>query len=346
MPAFSLAIMAAMAKRPTIHDVARAAGVSRTTASDALNGTGRVDPATRRRVQQAGRRLGYQANRHARGLRLGRSGALGLLLPVGADARSDEALSLDIYMRLASAAASTAFTHQQALTLVPPMITLSGLNGFALDGGIVVDPSERDSRTALFQRLGLPVVTIERDLGRPKDRFYVASNTEANTVQLLSHLAARGAERIALVLPETGWAWATETLRAYESWTDEQKVPSLVVPVAMTPGEENAFAAVRRLLARRRSPDALFVVASRFIRGALRAAEAAGRHVPDDLLVAAGVDSVHAREGTPPITALDLHPELQAEAAVEMLLARVAGEPAGEPRYTEARLEIRASTTR
>jgi DNA-binding LacI/PurR family transcriptional regulator len=248
-------------------------------------------------------------------------------------------------MRLASAAATTAFAHKQALTLVPPMITLSALRACALDGGIVVDPSERDSRTGLFQRLGVPVVTIERDLGRPEDPFYVASQTDANTAQLLSHLAARGAQRIALVHPQVDWGWATETRRAYETWTSEHRFPSLVVPVALTPGEENAFVAVRRLLAGRRPPDALFVVAARFIRGALRAAEAAGRHVPDDLLVAAGVDSAPAREGTPPITALDLHPDLQAEAAVEMLLARVAGEPAGEPRYIEARLEIRASTS-
>jgi DNA-binding LacI/PurR family transcriptional regulator len=342
----SLVIMAAMGERPTIRDVARAAGVSVTTASDALNGKGRVDPATRRRVQEAGRRLRYQANRHARGLRSGRSGALGLLLPVRADSQSDEALSLDFYMRLASAAAAATFSHKQALMLLPPMITLSGLRGFALDGGIVVDPAERDVRTGLFQRLGVPVVTIERDLGRPKERFYVASNTEANTERLLTHLAERGAQRIALVLPQADWGWASETLRAYETWTNEHEFPSLVVPVALTPGEDNAFAAVRRLLARRRPPDALFVVAARFIRGAMRAAEAAGRHVPDDLLVAAGVDSLPAREGTPPITALDLHPELQAMAAVDMLLAQVAGEPAGEPQYIEARLEIRASTTR
>lgn len=335
-----------MGKRPTIHEVARAAGVSVTTVSDALNGKGRVDPATRMRVQAIGRRLGYEANRHARGLRSGRSGAVGLLLPVGADAQSDEALALDFYMRLASAAAAAMFSHRQALMLLPPTITLSGLRGFALDGAIIVDPSERDVHTGRFQRLGLPVVTIERDMGRPKERCYVASNATANTEQLLSHLADRGAQRIALVLPRADWGWATETRRAYETWTSEHDFPSVIVPVAMTPGETNAFASVRRLLARRRPPDALFVVAARFIRGALRAAEAAGRRVPDDLLVAAGVDSVPAREGTPPVTALDLHPEMQAVAAAEMLLARIAGEPAGEPCYIPAKLEIRASTTR
>jgi DNA-binding LacI/PurR family transcriptional regulator len=334
-----------MAKRPTINDVASAAGVSVTTVSDALNGKGRVDPATRMRVEEVVRRLGYQANRHARGLRSGRSGALGLLLPVGADARSDEALSLDVYMRLSSAAAATTFAHQQALMLLPPSITLSGLRGFALDGGIITDPSKGDRRTTLFERLGLPVVTIERDLGRPDDPHYVASNTEANTEQMLSHLADRGAERIALLAPRADWAWAAETLRAYEAWMSRHGRPSIVVPVGMTRGEENSFVAVRRLLSRRRSPDAIFVVAARFIRGTLRAAHAAGRTIPGDLLVAAGVDSVPAREGEPPITALDLHPELQAEAAVEMLLARVAGEPDQGPRHIDATLQIRASTT-
>lgn len=334
-----------MGNRPTIRDVANAAGVSVTTVSDALNGKGRLDPATRARVQAVGRKLGYQPNRHARGLRSGRSGALGLLLPVRAEARSDEALTLDIYMRLASAAAATTFSHKQALMLLPPKITLSGLRGFALDGGIVVDPSESDMRIGLFERLGLPVVTVERDLGRPEEQWYVASNTEANTEQMLSHLAERGAERIALLLPRTDWAWATETLGAYEAWTSREGARSIVVPVGMTPGEQNAFTAVRRLLARRRAPDAIFVVASRFIRGTLRAAAVAGRSVPGDLLIAAGVDSAPAREGVPPVTALELHPELQAEAAVEMLLARLSGDSSATPRYIDATLEVRASTT-
>jgi hypothetical protein len=66
--------------------------------------------------------------------------------------------------------------------------------------------------------------------------------------------------------------------------------------------------------------------------------------VPDELLIAAGVDSVHAREGDPPVTAIDLHPERQAEAAVEMLLARLHGDTPAGPRYVPATLRLRAST--
>lgn len=333
-----------MATRPTIHDVAKAAGVSATTVSHALNDKGRVDPATRALVAQVVRQLGYRANRHARGLRSGRSGALALLLPVRAGVHADEALSLDFYMQLASAAAAAAFAQEQALMLLPPAIVQTGLRGLGVDGGIVVDPSPRDPRVTLLAGQGLPVVMIERDLGRPDDRWYVASETEANTRQVLDHLTAQGARRIALLVPQTDWGWAAETLSAYDVWAREHGTARLIVPVAMQPGEENAYTAARRLLRRSQPPDAIFVVAARFIRGVLRAAKEAGRSVPGELLIAAGVDSIHAREGDPPVTALDLHPERQAEAAVEMLLTRLADGQVEAPRHIAATLRLRAST--
>lgn len=46
--------------RPTIADVAREAGVSRTTVSHALNGIGKVDPRTRERVERVAAELGYR----------------------------------------------------------------------------------------------------------------------------------------------------------------------------------------------------------------------------------------------------------------------------------------------
>lgn len=333
-----------MASRPTIRDVAKAAGVSVTTVSHALNDKGRVDPATRALVVQVVRQLGYRANRHARGLRSGRSGALALLLPVRAGPQADEALSLDFYMRLASAAAAAAFAREQALMLLPPAIVQTGLHGLGVDGGIVVDPSPLDPRVTLLAEQGLPVVTIERDLARPGDRWYVASETDANTRQVLDHLAGQGAQRIALLIPETDWGWATETRAAYDSWVREHKLPRMIVPVAMQPGEESAFVATRRLLEGRQPPDAVFVVAARFIRGVLRAAKAAGRTVPGELLIVAGVDSIQAREGDPPVTALDLHPERQAEAAVEMLLAQLDGGEMEAPRHIPATLLLRASS--
>jgi len=330
--------------RPTIHDVAKAAGVSVTTVSHALNGKGRVDPQTRALVNQVVHRLGYRANRHARGLRSGRSGTLGLLLPVSGDVQSDETLRLDYYMRLAGAAAAAAFAKEQALMLLPPVIAGTGLGGLAIDGGIVADPSPLDQRVSVLENQGLPAVTIGRDLGRPDHSWYVELDNYANTRLLLDHLAARGAERIAILTPRAEWAWATETLHAYESWTRDEGRPRLITPVAMQPGEQSAFQATSRLLASRTPPDAIFMVAERFIRGVLRAAHDSGKAVPGELLLAAGVDGSYAWEGEPPVTALELHPERMAEAAVTMLLGLLAGEPVQSPAHVPATLRIRAST--
>jgi LacI family transcriptional regulator len=65
---------------PTISDVARLAGVSKTTASDALQGRGRVSAATRERVSTAARTLGYRLHAGARDLTRRRSEVLGLLV--------------------------------------------------------------------------------------------------------------------------------------------------------------------------------------------------------------------------------------------------------------------------
>jgi DNA-binding LacI/PurR family transcriptional regulator len=142
------------------------------------------------------RELGYRANRHARGLRSGKSGSLGLLLPVTGDVSPEEALSLDFYMRLTSATAAAAFAHEYPLMLLPSTMAESGLTGFGIDGGIVVDPSPSDHRVSMLIARGVPVVTIEGDQGRPEEPWYVTPATSATTRRMLDHLARRGARRI------------------------------------------------------------------------------------------------------------------------------------------------------
>src|SRR5919197_1428171 len=64
---------------PTIHDVARAAGVTTGTASQALNGRGKMRPETRERVRQAAARLEYRPNHLMQSLLRGRTCTVGLL---------------------------------------------------------------------------------------------------------------------------------------------------------------------------------------------------------------------------------------------------------------------------
>src|ERR1700756_1936431 len=73
-----IGLMSQPAPRVRLVDVARAAGVSKTTVSDALNGSGRLPEPTREHVREVARRLGYRPNATARLLRAGHTRLLGL----------------------------------------------------------------------------------------------------------------------------------------------------------------------------------------------------------------------------------------------------------------------------
>jgi len=336
----------AVAGRTTIRDVAAAAGVSPTSVSHALNGKGRLDPRTRARIERTAERLGYKANRIARGLRSGRYGVQALWLPIEQNATSSDALMLDYYMRIASAVAKAFFARGDVVMLIPPVGSSEQLVPMPTDGAIVVDPYENDPRLAVLRRLDVPMVTIERNPIDPDDPWCVASDTVAEMETLLEHLASSGAERIALLAPEATGAWSKEEREAYRAWCGDQGRVHLTRAVPMRTAFESARQAALSLLATHPRPDAMVIGAERFVPGTMRALGEAGVGVPDDLLVAVAVDGNLARASTPPLTAIDLQPEQQAAAAAELLWSRLDGE---EPRgqwTVPGILRVRGSSSR
>jgi DNA-binding LacI/PurR family transcriptional regulator len=333
------------ARAVTIRDVAAAAGVSTTTVSHALNGKGRVGPATRERVIATAQRLGYRASRAGRALRTARSGTIAFLIGTFEPTPTQtETLSLDIYMQQASSAARAAFAHDTSVLLSPPIATEQELRALGVDGGIVCDPLRGDPWVGLFEAVGLPVVTIERDLGRPDHRWFVRAENEKSTRMLLDHMAEAGGERIAMLRFDADIAWAHECEGAYRDWCESHGREPLVVPTSAHRLENSAYRTASRLLDGPAPPDAIFAAAERFAAGALRAAHERGLRIPEDLIVATGIDSHDAREASPPVTAIDVQPPLQGAAAAELLVARINDEQVEAPRITPHRFHLRAST--
>ncbi|MET0687161.1 MAG: LacI family DNA-binding transcriptional regulator [Solirubrobacteraceae bacterium] len=332
----------------TIGEVATLARVSRTTVSHALNGKGSVAPATRERVIAAARQLDYRPSRAARALRTRRTGTLAFVMPAFDEAPEPERrmLSVDVYMAQAIAAAHAAFARDHALLLVPPAASEPQFAAAGIDGGIVCDPWPDDATVALFERLGRPVVTIERVPGRPAFEWYVSADNEATTHRLLDHMAEAGAERIAFIGVEFPIAWAADCLAAYLAWTADRGREPLVVPADPHSPRRDAYAVTCALLDGPDPPDAILASDERHPAGVLRAAAERGVGVPERLMVATGIDSHEAREASPPVTAIDIKPGLQGAAAAEMLIARLEGEPCAGPRFTPAELHVRASTRR
>jgi DNA-binding LacI/PurR family transcriptional regulator len=98
--------------RPTIRDVAAAAGVSPATVSLVLNGRGSISVATAAHVREDAARMGYRASRTARALRTTRTDTLALVLSTidpAYDGGSEP--SFEYYMRLTRGAARAAFAR-------------------------------------------------------------------------------------------------------------------------------------------------------------------------------------------------------------------------------------------
>lgn len=333
--------------RATIKDVARAAGVSPTTVSHALNGRGQVDAHTRERVEKAALALRYRPNRHAQRLRTGEAHMI-VLLSSMPFAVAGGPSRLGFLMEIAAVAAGSALSRGLALVLAPPLETGSvPLDALDIDGALVIEPSARDANIDHMKKRGLPVVSIGRqpDTRTPVPHVDIRS---AQTARLLfDHLRAQGAHRIALLIGSERRNSYLETEAVYRSVASELGMKPLIATAEEATGEEGGRQATRELLRRHPEIDAICAPVDAFAVGALQALHEAGRRVPDDVLVATRYDGMRARTSRPPLSAVDLHLDQVAHEAIELLLEHLRGEKTRRVVEGPApEMIVRASSTR
>ncbi|KPC97080.1 MULTISPECIES: LacI family DNA-binding transcriptional regulator [Streptomyces] len=320
--------------RAGIRDVAAAAGVSITTVSDALNGKGRLPDATRSHVREVAERLGYRPSAAARTLRTGKSGLIGLTVTT----YGEEPFTFTEYAYFAEmvrAATSTALARGYALVILPaparrgPGGTVVALgpdvwSNVALDGTVVVDPSDQDPVVGELVRSGLPVVSD----GRPSPSLPVAAwvdnDHEAAVRGILDHLAENGARRIGLLTGTSTDTYTHVSTTAYLEWC--RRVGQEPV-YERYPAHDPCAGAVAadRLLARPDRPDAVYGLFDPNGTDLLAAARRYGLRVPEDLLLVCCSESASYATTAPPITTLSLKPGRIGTAVVQLLIDVIEG---------------------
>lgn len=311
--------------RPKIVDVARAAGVSATTVSHALNGRGQVDPRTRERVIEVAETLGYRPHPGARRLRTGASRNVALVSSMPFSIAGGPS-HLGFFMEIASAAAESALTRGYALVLVPPLEALPSLDEFDLGGAVVVEPREGDVLTDRLLRREVPVVSIGQEPSGDSRVPYVEMNGAYSSRMLLDHLHEAGARRIALVTGAQARSSYLVARREYRAFARRHEMPQRVVLVDEDSGEEGACQQVSALLERSPEVDGICALVDTFATGAVTAVKRSGREIPEDVLLATRYDGLRARTSEPPLTAVDLHLPRIAGEAVDLLLRLMEGE--------------------
>lgn len=313
--------------RPTIRDVARKANVSITTVSHALNDRGWVDPATRERVKEITRQLGYRPNRHAQSLRTGGAHSIVVLssMPFAVAAGPSR---LGFLMEVAAVAATAALTRGMALVLAPPLESAElPLDTLDVDGALVVEPARNDANVDRLNKAGLPIVSIGRQPGAQAVP-YVDIHSSQTAKMLLGHLHAEGARHIALLVGVERRNSYLEAEAAYRSFARKVRRPCLIARADEAQGEEAGRRETLRLLSEHPEIDGICAPVDAFAVGALEALRESGRRVPMEVKVATRYDGLRARSSTPPLTAVDLHLDQVASLAVELLFEHLRGEGA------------------
>jgi DNA-binding LacI/PurR family transcriptional regulator len=328
------------ANRVSIRDVARAAGVSTTTVSDAVTGRGRISQATRDRVAQVAAELGYVAHPNARWLRSGRTGAVGLYLP-------ERTAGWEYYMRLALGAADEAFSHEMALTLVPTWPEQHAGPPLHVDGVIVSDPVLGSPMMARLGGLGVPVVTCERDVTPGAEHAgRVEGDHQAGIRTVLDHLSEQGARRIAVLCPPEDTSYGLDVRLGHARWCAERGLPTLLYEVPFDAPAEAVTRATRAALTAHPRPDAVIAVPEGGVGPCMEAIRGAGLEFPRDILLASYVDDLFLASLPVPVTAVDLKPTLMGQQAARLLADIIEGRATrGQVLQIPTELHVRASTT-
>lgn len=334
-----------------IRDVARAAGVSITTVSHALNDKAGVSDATRQRVREVADRLGYRPDPRGRHLASGRTGLVALTLSVPTGVRTPVAeFAHNSAVIEGAAAASTA--RELALVIVPPG---GGViwQRLPLDGAIVVDPSPGDPAMHELAKARVPVVTIGRIVGDDPGLAWtdlVDNDYVEGTQLVIRHLAERGAGRIGILGAGGGESYARDSLEAYGSWCAEagqEPWVHLIEDIDWSDIGASVERSVAAALDRPDRPDAIHCLDEVMAQALLRSCAARGVRVPDDLLVTSVSDRGGAEDSTPPLTTLELHPRELGATAADVLADLLAGlPPPAAPVFVETMVVARGSTDR
>ncbi|MYZ48611.1 LacI family DNA-binding transcriptional regulator [Propylenella binzhouense] len=327
-----------------IKDIARAANVSTTAVSYALNGTGRLDEQTRLRVIRIADQIGYRVNRNALNLRRRKSGVLAIAASVP-EGLSSVLPSMDFFMQIWHGAVAASLKRGYMLLLIPFGTAPKDLETVPVDGGIVIDPVANDPLVGHFEANGLPYVTIGRDAARdPEPAWWVDNDHGTLALQAFRHLKERGARRIGLILAAPSYAYTVATRAAYLDWIAQEGGEPLMVVVEEAPTSTAGYNAALAMLDSPKPPDAIYAAIDRFAVGTLFAAAARGISVPQDLKIVSGNDGILTRTAHIPITAIDLVPNRLGREAIEMLLDRIEGAASDRHLILNGRIEVRASS--
>lgn len=310
---------------PTLEEVAERAGVSRSTASRAINGGLKVSPEAQAAVDAAVSELGYTPNRAARSLVTRRTDSVALVVP-----EPDERVLTDPYFAGTLQGLSAAFqdTDIQLILLIArrgeeAQRTTRYLRNGHVDGAVVVSHHRDDALDTVLTESRLPCVFVGRPFATKEVAYVDVDNVDGGR-RATEHLIAAGCRRIATIAGPLDMAAGVDRLAGWRRALDAAGLPD----EAMVRGDftsAGGAAAAERLLDAHPDVDGIFAASDLMAAGALGVLARRGRSVPGDVKVV-GFDDLGVAASTSPALTTMRNPVVDmSRTAGEMLLDQIVG---------------------
>ena len=329
----------------TLKDVAREAGVDIATVSRALNGSYGVRKNTRDRVFAVAKRLDYRVNQMARGLAVGRSHTLGLLVPdIGnpfvtelVRGAEDVAFAAGYHILLCNSYLDAAREVQYMRSLLEKRVE-----------GILMHSVQALSKLEVKELInsGIPVVLLHQP---PTTSVFSGVCVDHFEGGMLAgkHLIELGHRKIAYLTGPRGHGNFTVRAKGFLKAIASGK--QKITPIVMhgPPSYEGGYQMAKKLLEQNSGVTGIFAANDVTAFGIARAVFEAGLSIPDDISLI-GFDNVElANVVRPPLTTIHQPKYEMGQAAVEILLALARSDRLGVPQQREfgVRLVTRSSTS-
>lgn len=299
--------------RVSMAHVAERAGVSAQTVSRVANGSPRVDPATRARVEKAMADLGYRMHRAARALRTGQTSTIGLVVSTLASVGNS---------RMLQAISEAAAARDYALAVVTVgergiRDAFARLRSQGVDGAVVLNEATE----------------LARDVDPPGDLHLVVVDSPADPRFAIVQTDHAGGARAATAhLLDQGHATVHHLAgpaRSYAARERERGWRDALGDAGITPSEpvrgDWTSASGYRAALDLDDATAVFVANDQMALGALRAFAEAGRAIPADVAVVGFDDIADAAEFRPPLTTVRQDFDALGARAVDALIGAIEG---------------------
>jgi LacI family transcriptional regulator len=327
----------------TIYDIAKAAGVSKSTVANVLSGKGSVGETTRQRVLSYVRELGYRPNELARSLNSHKTFTIALVLPTIVNPFYPEIVEA-IEIMASEHEYQTLFCNTRG-DFALGRLQMERMMSRWVDGYIIMGSSMDIADVQQYFLQGLPIVLCDwqenesppLEIPMVSVDFYRAGQLAAEYLLKLGH------RHMAVIVDEPQQTLRLEGFRAVL-----QSAGISLPPEMIQPGDsllESGYAAAKTLLARPERPTAIFATTDWMAFGAIEAVLEEGLRVPQDISII-GLDDIHVSAHLrPPLTTIAIPKAQLAKEATELLLQQINGEEAiPASRMVEPSLVVRQST--